>query len=183
MKRGFWRQVALAIAALATLLAVWFAPSNAAQDVVLTKHAQPIVLAMAPSVPAALNTGRDPEVVRQAISAIRVRAMDKEDIPTLFTPRVATSGTFPYGGRTQVIVHQEPVQPPQVPLLPFQVLGRYRDSGGDAVFLQYQERNLVVRMGDTIDQTYKIESIDAATLGLRYLPMDQLQTMDLGSVN
>jgi hypothetical protein len=62
-------------------------------------------------------------------------------------------------------------------------MGRYVEDGQVLVFLQHNDSNLVVRVGDTIAEHYKVESLDGGTLTLRYLPLDQQQTIDVGSAN
>lgn len=72
---------------------------------------------------------------------------------------------------------------PQAPALPFQVLGRYENDGDKAVFLQYNDRNLVARVGDTIDDLYQVESLQDGVLTLVYLPLHQKQTLQVGSAD
>jgi len=71
--------------------------------------------------------------------------------------------------------------PAQAPPLPFKVLGRYWEDGQELVFLQHNEQNLVVRVGDTIGSVYKVESLEGNTLTLRYTPLNQTQTMTVGA--
>lgn len=68
------------------------------------------------------------------------------------------------------------------PPLPFRLLGRYLDDGRQAVFLQFNDQNLVVRAGDTIAEQYKVESLDESTLTLLHLPTNQHQTLNIGAV-
>ena len=70
--------------------------------------------------------------------------------------------------------------PAQAPPLPFKALGRYWEDGQTLVFLQHNEQNLVVRVGDTIGSVYKVESLEGNTLTLRYTPLNQTQTMTVG---
>ncbi|SEL57613.1 hypothetical protein SAMN05216359_111111 [Roseateles sp. YR242] len=69
---------------------------------------------------------------------------------------------------------------PTAPALPFRPFGRYLDGGEDVVFLLMNDQNLAVRVGDTIAQQYRVERLEGNTLTLRYLPLDVLQTLDLG---
>lgn len=73
-----------------------------------------------------------------------------------------------------------PTPPPQAPPLPFRVFGRYVDAGQQVVFLQINERNLAVRVGDVIDGQYRIESLHGSLLTFLYFPLQQMQTLDLG---
>jgi hypothetical protein len=78
------------------------------------------------------------------------------------------------------VVAPPPPPPPQAPPLPFRIFGRYVDAGQQVVFLQINERNLAVRVGDVIDGQYRIESLQGALLAFLYLPLQQMQTLDLG---
>jgi hypothetical protein len=69
----------------------------------------------------------------------------------------------------------------QAPPLPFKVLGRYWEDGQELVFLQHNEQNLVVRVGDTIGSVYKVERLEGNTLTLRYTPLNQTQTLTVGA--
>lgn len=71
---------------------------------------------------------------------------------------------------------------PMAPPLPFKLLGRYVDEGQPlAVFLQFNDQNLVVREGDTIAEHYKVEGLDDKTLTLLHLPTQQRQTINIGT--
>ncbi|WP_051711081.1 hypothetical protein [Andreprevotia chitinilytica] len=72
--------------------------------------------------------------------------------------------------------------PPQAPALPFQVLGKYIEDGKLAVFLQYGERNIVARAGDTIDD-YRVDQIGGGLMAFTYLPLNEKQTLVIGEVN
>lgn len=67
------------------------------------------------------------------------------------------------------------------PPLPFRYLGKLRRSEGAQVFLAQGERLLTVVEGDVIDGLYRVERIDARSMELRYLPLDQTQSMPVGS--
>ena len=73
-----------------------------------------------------------------------------------------------------------PAPPPQAPALPFRVIGHYDDGGRTAFFLQQDDRNFVVHVGDEVNELYKVERLDGSTLTLRYLPLNQLQSLDIG---
>lgn len=75
-----------------------------------------------------------------------------------------------------------PVAPVRVaPPLPFQFIGKLDDSQRLQVFLLSGERLLVVAVGDVIDDTYRVERIDAQQMTLTYLPMQQTQLLAVGS--
>ncbi|VVO38356.1 hypothetical protein [Pseudomonas fluorescens] len=70
---------------------------------------------------------------------------------------------------------------PSAPPLPFQFIGRMDDQRDLQVFLQNGEKLYVVRIGDVIDDTYRIEHISATELSLVYLPLHLSQTLSVGS--
>ncbi|WP_392887328.1 hypothetical protein ACF6ZU_23145 [Pseudomonas migulae] len=73
------------------------------------------------------------------------------------------------------------VQAPAVPPMPFQFVGRMDDRSDLQVFLQNGEKIYVVRKGDVIDETWRIEGISDAELSLVYLPLHLSQTLSVGS--
>ncbi len=73
------------------------------------------------------------------------------------------------------------VQVPTAPPLPFQFVGRLHDHSDLQVFLQSGEKIYVVRKGDVIDETWRIERISEKELSLVYLPLRLAQTLSVGS--
>nr|WP_180206141.1 hypothetical protein [Pseudomonas sp. SbOxS1]NYU06357.1 hypothetical protein [Pseudomonas sp. SbOxS1] len=73
------------------------------------------------------------------------------------------------------------VQAPTAPPMPFQFIGRMHDRTDLQVFLQNGEKIYVVRKGDVIDETWKIEGISDLELSLVYLPLHLSQTLSVGS--
>ncbi|HWT70167.1 MAG TPA: hypothetical protein VN214_13730 [Pseudomonas sp.] len=73
------------------------------------------------------------------------------------------------------------VQVPTAPAMPFQFIGRMDDRTDLQVFLQNGEKIYVVRKGDVIDKTWKIERISDMELSLVYLPLHLSQTLSVGS--
>jgi hypothetical protein len=73
------------------------------------------------------------------------------------------------------------VQAPTAPPMPFQFIGRMDDRTDLQVFLQNGEKIYVVRKGDVIDETWKIERISDMELSLVYLPLHLSQTLSVGS--
>ncbi|HDS1735316.1 hypothetical protein [Pseudomonas sp. BP8] len=70
---------------------------------------------------------------------------------------------------------------PAAPTLPFQFIGRMGDRDDLQIFLQSGEKLYVVRQGDVIDDTYRLDHVSATELGLVYLPLHQPQTLSVGS--
>ncbi|BCX67328.1 MULTISPECIES: hypothetical protein [Pseudomonas] len=83
---------------------------------------------------------------------------------------------------TEQAVNVAPVvQVPTAPPMPFQFIGKMDDRTDLQVFLQNGEKIYVVRKGDVIDETWKIEGISDLELSLVYLPLHLSQTLSVGS--
>ncbi|GAO36450.1 hypothetical protein SCT_1857 [Sulfuricella sp. T08] len=76
-----------------------------------------------------------------------------------------------------------PPPPPAPPPIPFVYLGKMIEDGKPTVFMSRQERNLVVREGDVIEGTYRVESILPPVMTLTYLPLNMKQTFPIGAFN
>ena len=79
----------------------------------------------------------------------------------------------------------QPVNPqvvkPSVPLLDIQVIGKSLADGRWSVFLVRQGLTWVVQEGEVIDNVYKVRTIAPPRLELIYLPLNEVQTLDIGS--
>ncbi len=74
-----------------------------------------------------------------------------------------------------------PPPPPQAPPLPFSYLGKLAEGMNTSVFLTMGDRNLVVKPGDVIDNTYRVEEIGEKVVVLTYLPLTVKQTLPIGA--
>ncbi|WP_194792466.1 hypothetical protein [Pseudomonas sp. UFMG81] len=81
----------------------------------------------------------------------------------------------------QPVIAAPVVVAPTAPELPFQFVGRLGDRDDLQVFLQSGEKLYVVRQGDVIDDTYRLDRVSATELSLVYLPLHQSQTLSVGS--
>jgi hypothetical protein len=70
---------------------------------------------------------------------------------------------------------------PQAPALPFAYLGKMMDGETMTVFLAKQDRNYIVRAGDTLDGDYRVAKVDNDGLELVYLPLGVKQTLQFGA--
>jgi hypothetical protein len=69
---------------------------------------------------------------------------------------------------------------PSAPPLPFTYLGRLHAAGSDTAFVAMGERNLVVRPGDLIQDTYRVERVAGSAVTFRHLPTGAEQTLVIG---
>jgi hypothetical protein len=74
-----------------------------------------------------------------------------------------------------------PPQPPkpQAPPLPFTYMGKLIDDEQTIVFLTKDDRNYILRRGDTIEGVYRVDEIDESAVTLTYLPLKTKQTLAL----
>ena len=74
-----------------------------------------------------------------------------------------------------------PPMPPAPPPVPFTYLGRLAEGPQTTVFLAAGDRNLVVKTGDVIDNTYRVDEISERVLMLTYLPQNVKQPLPIGA--
>jgi hypothetical protein len=69
----------------------------------------------------------------------------------------------------------------QPPPLPYRVAGKVVRGGVTTVLLAREEAVLPVEAGDTLEGGYRVESIDAVEITLRYLPLGSRQRLELSA--
>lgn len=74
-----------------------------------------------------------------------------------------------------------PPPPPQAPPLPFTYLGRMVDGATTTVFLSEGGRDLVVTTGATVSGRWRLDAAGERALSFTYLPLGQRQSLPLGS--
>ena len=165
------KQGLLGAALLATLVAAWYAPQDGGAGAV-----------SAPAARAAAARKAPPPL--QDVLPIRPRSGGDEEEEE-GAPLFAAAGwqdAPPAAAAPQPVQQpvQQPAEVPAAPPLPFRVLGSYLQGGQTYVFLQYQDQNLVARVGDTLLDTYRVQSLEGSTMTLQYLPLAQTQVLEIG---
>ncbi len=160
------RWVVYAIALVLTLVAVrWAGGQDRAEP--RTAVADP---AERPDRPA-----RDAATPPEAVGEVRLDRLERR--------AAAAPAADPFRARSwepevvAVRASLPPPPPPQAPPLPFVYLGRMIDGEQTTVFLARQNRNYVVRPGDTLDGSYRVEEIEESGIALTYLPLGTRQTL------
>lgn len=74
-----------------------------------------------------------------------------------------------------------PPPPPQAPPLPFGFMGRYDDGVKPVFLLTRGDLVLTASIGDRLDGSYQLESMQGNALVINYLPLNQKQTLDVGA--
>jgi hypothetical protein len=73
-----------------------------------------------------------------------------------------------------------PPPPPMAPPLPFTFIGKSVGDGAWEVYLARGDRTYVVRADTVIDGTYRVDAIAPPVLTLTYLPLNQVQQLNIG---
>ena len=73
-----------------------------------------------------------------------------------------------------------PAPPPSAPPLPFTFLGKAVEKGEWEVFLARGDQTLIVRNKMVIDGVYRIDAIEPPGMTFTYLPLNQVQQLNIG---
>lgn len=73
-----------------------------------------------------------------------------------------------------------PVVIPTAPPLPFTYLGRYGDAPASVVVLARGDRVYTVKVGEVIDNQYRLEQASGGKVDLTYLPLNIRQSLPTG---
>jgi hypothetical protein len=73
-----------------------------------------------------------------------------------------------------------PPPPPVAPPLPFAFLGKAQENGAWEVFLARGSETLIVRQQMVIDGLYRIDAIAPPSMTMTYLPLKQVQQINIG---
>lgn len=136
-----------------------------------------------------------------AAAPVRTAAKRASAEPAIFRllPRAALmgDGDEPIGGSATVFGRQDwnpapaPVAKqaavleaaapvPVAPALPFTYLGKALDAGTWEVYLARGDKTYVVRSQMVLDGTYRVDAVAPPNLTLTYLPLNQVQQLNIG---
>jgi hypothetical protein len=79
-------------------------------------------------------------------------------------------------------VRQKPLPPPvpTAPPFPYTVAGSVADANGlMIVFANRQKQDFVLRIGDVLEQTYRVDAINPQSVTLTYLPLGLTQVVPI----
>jgi len=83
--------------------------------------------------------------------------------------------------QVQAVLPQSQAQPaptpPQAPPFPYQLIGRFVQSGRVQALLGSEQRSLAVQAGDTIDGQWRVQAVGDDSLELLWLPGPLPQTL------
>ncbi|WP_211462932.1 hypothetical protein [Collimonas silvisoli] len=70
-----------------------------------------------------------------------------------------------------------PPPPPTAPPMPFNFVGLLQDQAKPTAFLAKDDQLLLVKAGDTVEGSYRIDAVSAKEIVLTYLPLNQRQSI------
>jgi hypothetical protein len=73
-----------------------------------------------------------------------------------------------------------PPPPPMAPPIPFVVIGKAVADGAWEVYLSRADKTYVVRNQTVIDGTYRVDRIAPPLMSVTYLPLNQIQQINIG---
>jgi hypothetical protein len=79
--------------------------------------------------------------------------------------------------------HRATPTAPRPPPLPYTYLGKLIHAGETVVFLTREDRNYIVRAGETLEERYRIEAVEEKRLVLSFLPLGARQTLAFESAD
>lgn len=81
---------------------------------------------------------------------------------------------------TMALAAAPPPPPPMAPPLPFVYLGKAAADGAWEVFLSRADKTYIVRANTVIDGAYKVVAIAPPMMTINYLPLNQVQQLNIG---
>ena len=72
---------------------------------------------------------------------------------------------------------------PSAPPFPYAVAGNLVDNGVPTVVFMKQNQHFVLRAGEVLENTYRIDRIDSRSIAVTYLPLGHPQILPLGTLN
>jgi hypothetical protein len=134
------------------------------------------------------------EAVERSLPPARVSAPASSDAPhvAVLVPREQLIGEPGEGADVFGSHNWNPPPPPAPPVqnlpppapvappLPFTLLGKAQAADGLEVYLARGDKSFIVKKGDVVDGIYRVEAIAPPVMTLIYLPLNQVQQMNIG---
>lgn len=175
LKRWHW------IAMIVTVLLVVMAPDD---EAVSKKSARPGKAAASASSASASADGKSPgRVELELLARLEKRQQERGKVSDVFNQTswyVAPPAPVLTAKQKQEAETPVSAPVPTAPPLPFAYLGRYGDTDGRTVVLAVGEKVYVVKAGDVIDNTYRVEKFTPGLVNLTYLPLNMVQSLRTG---
>jgi hypothetical protein len=123
----------------------------------------------------------EPESLR--LETLRERQPRRNDVADLFSPD-SWQPPPPPPGRAEPAPAPppqmaEPPPAPRAPDFPYTLAGSVIDAEGPMVVFSKQNQDFVLRMGEVLEQNYRVEKIEPESVTLTYLPLGLAQRVAL----
>lgn len=171
------RQVVLALALAATLGATWWASRVPEPTPAMAPRVPAAVPVAANGGPAASGLARGDTV--QAPPPLTTAQFTRVSLAEQASPRAALAWGPPPAPPPPVLPKGYKPPPPPAPPLPFKSIGKLEDGANTIAFLLGTDRTYVVRAGDTIDNSYRVEEVTPQRVVLTFLPLKARQELSL----
>lgn len=163
------RQFMLASALVLTLLAAFFAPPKPEEELVEANKVR--------SAKITDGTSQTETIVENsAVHSVEKRKWVTEKSNNLFPSKLKPLPP------PIVLAPQVPLPPPKpiAPPLPFVYIGKVIEEGKLTVFVSKQQQNYLLKGGEVIEGTYRVDKVESGRLVFTYLPLETVQVMTFG---
>ena len=163
------RQLLLTAALVLTLLAAIFAPPKPEEELVQPKKVRSVTIVDSKNKNIAIPVENTEQWVKERVwNTKKGQNLFPSKIKSLPPPIVVTP--------------QVPVPPPKpiAPPLPFVYIGKVIEEGKLIVFVAKQQQNYLLKGGELIEGTYRVDKVESGQIVFNYLPLETEQVMTFG---
>jgi hypothetical protein len=172
------RHILLAAALVASAALVIWGDTSPSQPVIEAVVRTPSAKPAAPTIVRTAGTKVTP-----VIAQLAPRTPESVDAPLAHTSEAALFASKDWSP-PPAVVKPKPIEappPPTAPPLPFTYLGKALSAGKWGVFLARGNQTFIVNSKSVIDGIYRVEAIEPPLLKLMYLPLNQVQQLNIGA--
>lgn len=144
--------------------------------------------AAAASAPPAASVARGGAVVAKAGSSAILRLIPRAQLIGEAGEATFKSGEGVFLGQNwnpppPPPVAPPPPPPPSAPPLPYSYIGKAVADGAWEVYLARGDRTYIVQLKTVLDGTYRVDKIAPPELTITYLPLNQVQQLNIGAID
>lgn len=163
------RQFMLASALVLTLLAAFFAPPKPEEEFV---EANKVRSAKVTDGTSQIET----LVQKSVVQWVKKRKWVTEKSSNLFPSKIKPLPPPIVLAPQIALPPSKPVAPP----LPFAYIGKVIEEGKLTVFVSKQQQNYLLKGGEVIEGTYRVDKVESGRLVFTFLPLETEQVMTFG---
>jgi len=180
-------------AAVLTAALVWFAPSETEGQAPAKAARVPAGTAPRAKAQALAQTQTQTQTQTQAAPQHAAEASAEQGLPDLQQrASLVANGSTQLFAKSSWVAPPPPARPaapppppappapPTAPPLPFAFMGTFEQGDTRLLILSRGNRVLTVAAGDVLENTYKVERIEASKVTFTYLPLGTSQTLATG---